>query len=671
MSHESDKVKDVFDQAVECKSAEQRRVYLESACKQNPQLRSEVESLLDAYEQAGELLEDAPVALVATADSRLVLETVGTRMGQYILREQIAEGGMGVVYVAEQTEPVARKVALKVIKPGMGTKQVIARFEAERQALALMDHPNIDRVLDAGSTESGRPYFVMDLVRGLPITEYCDKQKLNTRQRLELFVTVCEAVQHAHQKGIIHRDIKPSNLLVTRNGERAVPKVIDFGVAKATNQRLTEQTIYTHFSQMIGTPLYMSPEQAEMSELDVDTRGDIYSLGVLLYELLTGSTPFERERLRSVDYDEIRRIICEEEPPRPSDRVSTLAAEALSTISDQRRHDPQKLSQTYRGELDWIVIKALEKDRARRYETASAFADDVLRYLNGESVQACPPTVAYRMQKFVRRHRIGLSATVVAAVVLTLMTTGLAISNWRTSQERDEKQMALMDLEQALTEKEEALGRAEDNFRMAREAVDQYLTRVSEKDLANTPLLQPLRKDLLELALEYYHKFIAEQRNDPDLQAELAAAYYRVAKITAEIGTKDSFGESLKSHNQALDIRKQLVLENPDNENYRRQLAESYLSISELQNSRGTHHHYDDALAAAEAAVATAMPLVKPDHRHTLAKCYLQLAEVNARIFVSRQYLGAQRGKSCPSSECQESARKTGERESGGSRVSA
>ena len=326
---------------------------------------------------------------------------------------------MGLVFVAEQTEPVRRNVALKLIKPGMDTKQVIARFEAERQALALMDHPNVAKVLDAGTTDSGRPYFVMELVRGIPITKFCNQQKLETRQRLELFVTVCRAVQHAHQKGIIHRDLKPSNVLVELHDVIFVPKVIDFGVAKAINQQLTERTLHTNFAQMIGTPLYMSPEQAELSGLDVDTRTDVYSLGVLLYELLTGTTPFDKQTLKEAGYDEIRRIIRENDPPKPSDRISTLQAEVITTVSQQHGSDPRKLSRTLRGELDWIVMKALEKDRTRRYESASAFAADVERYLNDEPVVACPPSTSYRFHKFVRRNKTPLSAA--AVVVLTLI----------------------------------------------------------------------------------------------------------------------------------------------------------------------------------------------------------------------------------------------------------
>jgi serine/threonine protein kinase len=354
----------------------------------------------------------------ATVDEQPLRERPGTVIGPYKLMEQIGEGGMGLVFVAEQQHPVRRKVALKIIKPGMDTRQVVARFEAERQALALMDHPHIAKVLDGGETAGGRPYFVMELVKGVPITQFCDDNRLALRERLELFVPVCSAVQHAHQKGIIHRDLKPSNVLVASHDGKPVVQVIDFGVAKAVGQRLTDKTVYTQFAQLVGTPLYMSPEQAGQSSLDVDTRSDVYALGVLLYELLTGTTPFDKGRLHTVGYDEMRRIIREEEPARPSTRLSTLG-QAAATVSANRQSDPQKLSRLMRGELDWIVMKALEKDRNRRYESASAFAADVQRYLADEPVLACPPTLRYRLGKLLRKHRGPAAA--VAAVWLVLI----------------------------------------------------------------------------------------------------------------------------------------------------------------------------------------------------------------------------------------------------------
>ena len=347
-------------------------------------------------------------------------ERPGDTIGRYKLLERIGEGGFGVVYMAEQQQPVRRKVALKVVKPGMDSRQVLARFEAERQALAIMDHPNIAKVFDGGMTDSGRPYFVMELVKGVPITEFCDQQQLAPRQRLELFGHVCDAVQHAHQKGIIHRDIKPSNVLVIMHDTTPLVKVIDFGVAKALGQELTDKTMFTGFAQLLGTPLYMSPEQAGQSALDIDTRSDIYSLGVLLYELLTGTTPFDKERFKKAAQEEIRRIIREEEPPRPSTRLSE-SKDSLASISAQRRIEPAKLTKLVRGELDWIVMKALEKDRNRRYETANAFAMDVQRYLADEPVLACPPSAGYRLRKFVRRNKRTLITSALLGAMLLVV----------------------------------------------------------------------------------------------------------------------------------------------------------------------------------------------------------------------------------------------------------
>jgi WD40 repeat protein/serine/threonine protein kinase len=393
----------------------------------HPELADQIRELFPAV-----IVMEQP-GLGATVDLAPPAERVGAIIGRYKLLERIGEGGFGVVYMAEQQQPVRRKVALKVIKPGTDTRQVIARFEAERQALALMEHENIAKVLDAGATDSGRPYFVMELVHGVPITEFCDKNRLPTCDRLKLFVEVCRAVQHAHTKGIIHRDIKPTNVLVTLHEGVPVPKVIDFGVAKATGQQLTDKTLFTQFAQLVGTPLYMSPEQAEMTGIDVDTRSDVYSLGVLLYELLTGTTPLDNERLKQAAFDDVRRIIREDEPQRPSARLSTLGDQAQRSISARRGSDPKQLGRLVRGELDWIVMKALEKERARRYETASAFAADVVRYLQDEPVEACPPSAWYRFRKFARRRKAVLGAVSGVALLLIAGAGMLAVSNVRVS----------------------------------------------------------------------------------------------------------------------------------------------------------------------------------------------------------------------------------------------
>jgi serine/threonine protein kinase len=423
MNNDIAKARSIFISAVEEFAPAEWDKYLDDACRDNIELRRRVELLLQAHEGEDSLLDRGNETGTAKIIDNPIAEGPGTVIGPYKLLQQIGEGGFGVVFLAEQERPVRRRVALKIIKPGMDTREVIARFEVERQALALMNHPNIAKVFDAETTESGRPYFAMELVQGVPITEYCDACDLGTRQRLELFVTVCHAVQHAHQRGIIHRDIKPTNVLVALQDGRPAPKIIDFGIAKAVNQQFGENSLVTAFTQMVGTPLYMSPEQAELSPLGADTRSDIYSLGVLLYELLTGTTPFDKHRLHSAGYEEMRRIIREEEPPRPSTRLSTLMADAGSTVAERRRSDAHRLVQAIRGELDWIVLKCLEKDRNRRYATVGALIEDVQHYLKDEPVEACPPSVAYRFHKFVRRNRGVLTAAGLLAAVLILGTT--------------------------------------------------------------------------------------------------------------------------------------------------------------------------------------------------------------------------------------------------------
>jgi WD40 repeat protein/serine/threonine protein kinase len=416
----------IFVEALDKEDPAERAAFLARVCASDFALRQRIERLLQRHQQADDFLDTPASGQVGTVDQPLT-ERPGAVIGPYKLLQQIGEGGMGVVYMAEQQQPIRRRVALKIIKPGMDSAQVIARFEAERQALALMDHQNIAKVHDGGTTESGRPYFVMELVHGVPVTQYCDDHHLTPKERLELFLPVCHAVQHAHQKGIIHRDLKPSNVLVCLYDGVAVPKVIDFGVAKATGQSLTERTMFTQFGSLVGTLEYMSPEQAEMSQLGIDTRSDVYSMGVMLYELLTGTTPLERHRLREAGFDEIRRLIREEEPPKPSTRLSASGV-ALAAISAQRQTEPAKLTKLVRGELDWIVMKALEKDRNRRYESANGLARDVERYLHDEPVEACPPTAGYKLRKFARKHKAGLATAVGFAVLLLL---GVAGSTWQ------------------------------------------------------------------------------------------------------------------------------------------------------------------------------------------------------------------------------------------------
>jgi serine/threonine protein kinase/tetratricopeptide (TPR) repeat protein len=638
MSQELPSPETIFAQAIEIAASEERAAFLGQACGNDAQLHDEVAKLVRDHFRAGAFLQQAAAGFAVRTEEYAASEHPGTVIGPYKLLEQIGEGGFGVVFMAEQTDPVRRKVALKILKPGMDTRQVVARFEAERQALALMDHPNIAKVLDGGQTSSGRPYFVMDLVKGLPITEYCDQAHLTPRERLELFVHLCQAVQHAHQKGVIHRDLKPSNVLVMVHDTTPVVKVIDFGVAKAQGQQLTDKTLFTGFAQMIGTPLYMSPEQAGQSGVDIDTRSDIYSLGVLLYELLTSTTPFDKDRLKEVGYDEMRRIIREEEPPRPSTRISTLG-KAATTVSAQRKSDPRRLSQLFRGELDWIVMKCLEKDRNRRYETASALAADVQRYLNDEPVLACPPSAWYRFRKFARRNKRPLLA---AGLVLVALVGGIIGTTWgmlrakaaqqaetqRAEGERQAKQQALQREAETLA----VLDFVENKIIAAARPRDQaggqgYDVKLAEAIKAALPFVEksfpdrPLIEARLRLTMGVSFLFLGDaktasvqfqaarklytEHRGPDHPDTLLSMNYLALSYAAAGRTR----EAIELHEETLQLRKaRLGPEHPD----------TLASMSGLANSYAAAGRLQEALKLREETLQLQKAKLGPDHPDTL-----------------------------------------------------
>ena len=619
----------IFLSAVDNHPPEKWESFLQQVCSGDLPLLGRVRRLLAAHAAANPLLEALPA--VATLDLNGPVERPGMQIGRYKLLENIGEGGMGVVYMAEQREPVRRTVALKVIKPGMDTHQVVARFEAERQALALMNHPNIAKVLDAGATELGRPYFVMELVKGVPVTEFCDRQKFDNRQRLGLFITICGAVQHAHQKGLIHRDIKPSNLLVEMHDVTPVPKVIDFGVARAIGQQLTEKTLHTGFNQLIGTPLYMSPEQAGLSSIDVDTRSDVYSLGVLLYELLTGHTPFESETLRKASFEEMRRMIREVDPPTPSVRVSTLEAKDQSTISEHRGVEVRRISKSLRGELDWIVMKALEKDRNRRYDSPAAFAADVQRYLNDEPVLASPPSTYYRIQKFTRRNRRFIAtATIVAAALLI----GTVVSVWQAI----EAQQARINTEASLRRESEARDQTEESFKIARQAIE-----ATTKKIASDPRLREannlaMRMELLASALPFYERLGKQKINDHRLQLEMANTLRDLAELHRHLGDLEAVRTD---YQMAITTFEKLAIFYPNADEMQFYLANSHrglaTAMAEMGEMPAAEMHLRTAQKLMEASVAkSAEPSILRCH----ASVTLNLGQV---LRATRRYEEAER----------------------------
>lgn len=579
------RARDVFMAALEAKDPGERNRILTEQCQGDVGLRREVELLLQQHERDETFILDAAPADLDATGAVEMLERAGSIVGPYKILQEIGEGGMGVVFMAEQSSPIQRMVALKIIKPGMDSRQVIARFEAERQTLALMDHPNIARVLDAGTSPHGRPYFVMELVKGLPITKYCDEHHLTVAERLELFKSVCQAVQHAHQKGVIHRDIKPSNVLVAEYDHQAVPKIIDFGVAKAMGFKLTERTMFTGLGQVLGTLEYMSPEQAKLNQLDIDTRSDIYSLGVLLYELLTGSTPFERKRLREAAYDEVLRIIREEEPPKPSTRVSTAAE--LPAIANNRGAEPKKLSVLMRGELDWVVMRALEKDRNRRYETANGLAMDIQRYLAGEPVAAHPPSAAYRLKKFLRKRRGPVAAATLLLLALVGGIVGTTIGMFRANRAETK----------AIQDRDAALAARKETFEVLTDLTDNSVGTL----LVQNPVLSPTQREFLERIVARYERLAEGMSADADTASMQARCLEQVGHTYMLLG---DFQRAVDVLEQAESTLRQLMLDHPDDPQWVERLVDSLnnrgVAFDRMQQTEKSYETHEDAIAIAE-----------------------------------------------------------------------
>lgn len=589
----------IFCTACHIEARDARSAYLKQACAEDQELLARLERLLRAYDNEAFLQLPAVPEISCTP---AVLEGAGTQIGPYKLIEKIGEGGFGVVFVADQQQPVRRRVALKIVKPGMDTRDVVARFEAERQALAMMDHPNIAHVFDGGTTDSGRPYFVMELVKGVPITQYCDEHELTPHDRLLLIEAVCLAVQHAHQKGVIHRDLKPTNVLVAAYDGAPVPKIIDFGVAKALGERLTDRTLVTSFGGIIGTLEYMSPEQAEFNARDVDTRADIYSLGVLLYELLTSTTPLTRERLKQAAMIEALRLIREEEPPKPSTRVSE-SSRTRAAVSPQRKLEPERLARELRGDLDWIVMKALEKDRDRRYQTANGLARDIERYLREEPVEACPPSAQYRLRKLLRRHR-GPAAAV--CTVLAVLVGGMATTSWGFLSARAAQRRA-----------EENQRRAEENFDIAKNAVDDYLNIADAPEVKRSDF-NALRKKLLESAVPFYQRLAERKPGDAAQEAARGLAYGRLGDLRRQMGEA---AEALADYERMRSIFAKLADDLPTVSEYRHRLASSHGAMGDLLIHLGRDGEAESAHRAALAIhekLAADFPAA-PEYRAGLA----------------------------------------------------